>query len=112
MEGRRGEDGSAIRKGQSRAAALGGGCWGLVSWESSARLELGVGGRRDGGRDRWRWEIEIEIETAWTRHLQKPNNVSQQSLSTWCFGSWQLLAVDLESVVGGLGLAGDCGWWC
>lgn len=84
MEGRRGEDGSAIRKGQSRAAALGGGCWGLVSWVSSARLELGGGGlrgKRDGGRDRWRWEIGIEIVTALTRHLQKPNNVSQQSLS-------------------------------
>lgn len=40
-----------------------------------------AGGETEVEVDRWRWEIGVEIETALTRHLQKPNNVSQQSLS-------------------------------
>lgn len=91
-------------KGQSRAAALSGGCWCLV--RGCPRQGWNWGGRDE--RWRWRWEIGvgIEIETALTtRRLQKPNRVSQQSLETVVLvaGSCWLLSSSRWSA--GLGLA-------
>lgn len=66
-------------KGQSRAAALVEDVGALVrgcprqGWNWSGREERWIMG--DG-------EIGVEIETALARRVQKPNNVSQQSLST------------------------------
>lgn len=90
-------------KGQSRAAALSGECWGLVRGYPRR-------GWNWGGRRRWRWSwvigVGIEVETAFTtRRLQKPNSMSKQSLNTAVLvaGSCWLMTPSRWSA--GLGLA-------
>jgi hypothetical protein len=80
MEGRRGEVGSAIRKGQSRAAAPVEEVWGGLVRGCFLGKDRGWGGREKRWRWRWAVGIEIEVETAVTRRCQKPSNVSQQEL--------------------------------